>query len=131
MIINKDKSGKVSFRLTKEDFVFSWFSGSGGGGQNRNKHQNCLRLTHQASEVTGTGQTGRDRPHNQKIAFESITNSPKFKFWCEQKLKELEDGASLEEKIDEEMKKSENFECQIKDVNGIWIKAKPEDFLNG
>lgn len=47
--------------LTKKDFKLEWFSGTGAGGQYRNKHQNCCRITHIESGLTCTGQTQRDR----------------------------------------------------------------------
>lgn len=58
--------------LTKKDFSIEWFSGTGGGGQHRNKHQNCCRITHLATGLKATGQTARDRPTNLRIAFTTL-----------------------------------------------------------
>ncbi len=58
--------------LSKKDFRVEWFSGTGGGGQHRNKHQNCCRITHLATGLVATGQAGRDRPTNQRFAFTQL-----------------------------------------------------------
>lgn len=58
--------------LRRKDFRVDWFSGRGGGGQYRNKHQNCCRITHIATGLISTGQSNRDRPSNQREAFESL-----------------------------------------------------------
>ena len=58
--------------LTKKDFKLEWFSGTGAGGQHRNKHQNCCRITHIESGLTATGQNSRSRVTNQKEAFENL-----------------------------------------------------------
>ena len=55
--------------LTKKDFRVDWFSGTGAGGQHRNKHMNCCRITHIATGLVTTGQTQRDRISNQREAF--------------------------------------------------------------
>jgi protein subunit release factor A len=55
--------------LTKNDFSIDWFSGSGAGGQHRNKHQNCCRITHIETGLTGVGQNSRSRVENQEEAF--------------------------------------------------------------
>ena len=60
---------ELIFQATKKDFRLDWFSGSGAGGQHRNKHQNCLRLTHIPTGIMTTGQTERDRPSNLRKAF--------------------------------------------------------------
>lgn len=64
----------MDLHLTKKDFRIDWFSGTGGGGQNRNKHQNCCRITHIESGLTATAQTERDRPANQKRAFKALVS---------------------------------------------------------
>jgi protein subunit release factor A len=58
--------------LTKKDFKLEWYSGTGAGGQHRNKHQNCCRITHIETGLMETGQTERDRPSNQRKAFEKL-----------------------------------------------------------
>lgn len=60
------------FSARRSDFRLDWYSGSGAGGQHRNKHQNCLRLTHIPTGITTTGQEERDRPANQKSAFRKM-----------------------------------------------------------
>lgn len=40
---------------TKDDFDIDWFSGSGAGGQHRNKHQNCVRLKDKETGITCVG----------------------------------------------------------------------------
>lgn len=58
--------------LTKKDFRLEWFSGTGGGGQNRNKRMNCCRITHIETGIMVTGQTERDRAANQNRAFREL-----------------------------------------------------------
>lgn len=40
----------------KEHFHLEWYSGSGAGGQHRNKHMNCARLTHLPTGIVQTAQ---------------------------------------------------------------------------
>jgi len=53
---------------TKKDFNIQWFSGKGAGGQHRNKHQNCCRITHIESGLTSIGQNHKERKRNQADA---------------------------------------------------------------
>ena len=54
---------------TKKDFRLDWYSGSGAGGQHRNKHQNCCRITHLESGMVENGTESRSRVDNQRVAF--------------------------------------------------------------
>jgi len=55
--------------LTKKDFKLDWYSGTGSGGQHRNKHQNCCRITHIESGLTCKGTANKSRVSNQRDAF--------------------------------------------------------------
>lgn len=58
--------------LTKKDFKLEWFSGQGAGGQHRNKHQNCCRITHIESGLRAQGTECRERVANQRKAFNRL-----------------------------------------------------------
>ena len=58
--------------MTSKDFRLEWFSGTGAGGQHRNKHQNCCRITHIETGLRATGQNSRSRVENQRVAFKAL-----------------------------------------------------------
>lgn len=58
--------------LTKKDFKLEWYSGTGAGGQHRNKHQNCCRITHLESGLSVNGTDSKSRVTNQKNAFNTL-----------------------------------------------------------
>jgi len=59
---------------TKKDFRIRWYSGTGAGGQHRNKHQNCCEITHYESGMTERGTKNKSRIANQKDAFNKLAN---------------------------------------------------------
>lgn len=61
------------FELNRKDLHFDWFSGTGAGGQHRNKHMNCLRLKHIPTGIRVTAQNSRDRVSNERDAMEKLT----------------------------------------------------------
>jgi protein subunit release factor A len=61
--------GMDELHLTRADFELEWFSGSGGGGQHRNKHDNCCRITHKATGLRAQGTAHREREANRRDAF--------------------------------------------------------------
>jgi len=58
--------------LTEKDVSRRWHSGTGAGGQHRNKTQNCLELTHIATGISVSA-NGRSRKDNERRAFELLT----------------------------------------------------------
>lgn len=110
---------ELLFSVTRKDFKLDWFSGKGGGGQHRNKHQNCLRLTHIESGATATGQSNKERPANQKEALQNLVNHPKWKLWYASKVNEVLTGKSREEKVNESMAE-ENLLVEGKNESGQW-----------
>lgn len=61
------------FTLNRKDLNYDWFSGTGAGGQHRNKHMNCLRLKHIPTGIRVTAQNARDRVTNEREAMEKLT----------------------------------------------------------
>lgn len=43
-------------QFNEKDFKIEWYSGTGSGGQHRNKHQNSCRITHLQSGIISTAQ---------------------------------------------------------------------------
>jgi len=58
--------------LSRKDFNLEWYSGSGGGGQHRNKHKNCCRITHMETGISAIGTASKSRVTNQKSAFSHL-----------------------------------------------------------
>ena len=92
---------KPLLTLTKKDFAVTYFSGSGAGGQHRNKHMNCVRITHPESGVTGCGTEQRSRQQNKRMAFKRLTDNPKFMAWLKVQSLHAED---LERAMEDAMK---------------------------
>lgn len=57
--------------LKESDLKCEWFSGTGKGGQNRNKTQNCCRLTHLPTGLIKTAQF-RDRKSSYQNAYNEL-----------------------------------------------------------
>lgn len=86
------------FCYTKKDFKIEWFSGTGPGGQNRNKVQACVRITHIPSGIMATGQRDRSRTTNFRNAFNDL--GAKLKPWIEaQLLKEAPERERVKDTI--------------------------------
>ena len=55
-----------------KDFDVQWYNGTvGAGGQNHQKTENCVRLTHKSSGIVKTAQT-RSRLNSMKNAMEAM-----------------------------------------------------------
>jgi protein subunit release factor B len=112
------KKKELLYSIIKKDFNVEYFSGTGAGGQHRNKHQNCVRLRHNDSGVTTTGQSNRDRQTNLKEAFNSLVKHPKFKVWMNKKTWEVIEGKTIEQKVEESLI-PKNLKVEIKE-DGKW-----------
>ena len=58
-------------QIDPSDFKIEWYSGTGAGGQHRNKTQNSIRLTHIPTGLTESAQT-RSRESSHRLAMEQM-----------------------------------------------------------
>ena len=99
---------KPILSITKKDLEITYFSGTGSGGQHRNKHQNCIRIKHPPTGIIVTGTKQKSRMQNQKEAIRSLANHPNFIKW-------LKIECTYKEELDrrvEEMMKEENLKVE-------------------
>lgn len=119
---------ELLFSVTKNDLEVDWFSGTGCGGQYRNKHQNCCRIRHKDSGAIATGQSQRDRVSNLKEAMENLTKSPKFKAWVKVRVGEVTgEKADIEAKVDRAMR---HLKFEVKDEAGNWKEVQEDDITD-
>lgn len=67
MIDPSVQASNIWYKREPSDYKIEWYSGTGKGGQNRNKVQCCCRLTHIPSGITKTAQT-RSRENSYQAA---------------------------------------------------------------
>lgn len=119
----KETKKELLFSIGRKDLRVEFFSGTGAGGQYRNKHQNCVRIHHTASRAIATGQSYRERPANIKEAMNSLVESPIFKVWQAQKINETISGKTVEQIVDEQMQ-PQYLRIEVKSDNGKWIEEE-------
>jgi len=100
------------FSITKKNFVIEWFSGSGAGGQHRNKSKNCCRIKHPESGAVAIGTEQRSREQNKKKAFERLHKSKKFQNWFK-----LTTSRALRDTPEEEIDIDKHVDDQMKEGN--------------
>ena len=113
------------------DFEIRWFSGSGSGGQHRNKTQNCCQLTHITTGLKESRQ-GRERNRNYTQAKTALIDKIN-----QNKLKEKKQSQSKErsQQVGSGMRGDKTFTIRFQDdiavrhSTGKRMKAK--DFMNG
>lgn len=85
-VIDPQKStNDVYLKRSESDFDVEWYSGSGGGGQHRNKHMNSCRLTHIPTNIMRTAQT-RSRQSSYKDAMDALIKDLDSKYSGERRL---------------------------------------------
>ena len=69
-VIDRDEEIGSS-TIPQDDLKIEWYSGTGAGGQHRNKHQNSCRITHIPSGIVATAQC-RSRQNSLDEAMTAI-----------------------------------------------------------
>ena len=109
---------ELLFSVTKKDIIFEYFSGTGPGGQKRNKCQNCCRCKHLPSGASGVCKEYKSKDKNTKTAFKRMAESEVFTKWI--KLEAARKTGEIQ-KIEEEVEKQmNNIKIEVKNKNNKW-----------
>ena len=116
------RNSKPLLSLTKKDFRFDTFCTGGKGGQNQNKREMGVRITH---KVTGIGyecREERSQIQNKKKAFAKLCNDKQFRLWLKHKSLKVVGQKSIAEVVEESID-TKNLKIEVK-KNGNWVKEK-------
>lgn len=69
------------FTVTIKDCDVDTFRSGGKGGQNQNKVESGVRITHRASGAIGESRETRHQLINKRTAFFRMANTPEFRKW--------------------------------------------------
>jgi protein subunit release factor B len=94
---------QILFSVTKKDLDISWYTSHGPGGQKKNKTRNACRIIHRASGAMVTAQERREQKANLSAALHRLLEHPKFKIWWTRRVFEIDEGETLEQKVDRMM----------------------------
>lgn len=122
---------KVLLEIKDSDLKVEWYSGSGSGGQHRNKHQNSCRLTHIPTNTTVTSQCRSRQNSYDNARTELVTRLQKetnYKIDMEQstKRKELVGTGMRGDKI-----RTYRFQDDVVTDHNTGKKASTKDVMSG
>jgi len=112
--------------LTKKDFRVDTFRAGGHGGQNQNKRETGVRVTHKLTGFSSECRNYRSQLQNKKEAFKRLCVYPKFRIWLKDtSLGVIKDIERLEREVEKTMK-PENLIIVIRS-NGHWEKEQKKE----
>ena len=116
------------FSLTKKDFRWDYYKGSGAGGQKRNKTENCCRCTHPDSGAVGKSEEGRSKEKNRKMAFRRMAETIEFQQWV--KIEACRKTGIIDQiKTNIERELLHDTKVEVR-VNGKWTEAEDSTSLS-
>lgn len=107
------------FSVTIDDCRVDTFRGSGNGGQNRNKRDTGVRITHQESGAVGHATEHRTQLQNKQAAFRRMAESKEMTAWLKLETARRA-GWNIEEEVTKELE-SKNLKIEVKDEQGRWV----------
>lgn len=110
------------FSVTLSDCVVETKRGHGKGGQNRNKRDTAVRITHPPSGATGEAQEERSQYQNKRAAFNRMIATVAFRTWLNREVW-IRQGLPSPESEVEKMMQPANLRLEYKDERGRWAEV--------
>ena len=116
---------ELLFSVTAKDCKFDFYSGTGNGGQARNKSLSAVRCTHIASGAVGKSEDERSQTQNKRLAFTRMANTEKFRKWHKiETARRLGKYVGLDKEVDNLMR-DKYLKVEVK-KDGKWVDINDE-----
>lgn len=112
------------FSVTSKDFRVDTFRSGGKGGQNQNKRDTGVRITHVESGAVGESREHRTQGANRTAAFNRLLESPRWRSWFNLRVAEELQRESVEERV-ERMLREDSVVVEGR-VDGRWTRLEDE-----
>lgn len=109
---------------TSNGLVVETFRSGGKGGQNQNKRDTGVRIRHEQSGATGESREERSQLQNKRTALKRLAETPQFRFWVHQRVKEIDREQSIEEWVEAQMADLSAIKVEYKDDSGRWVEVE-------
>lgn len=111
---------ELLFSVYPKDFRVDTFRCGGNGGQNVNKRETGVRITHIESGATSECREERNQLQNKRTAFKKLVASKRFMDWIRlEAARKTGKIIELDRKIKEAMELS-NLKIERKNQDGLW-----------
>ena len=117
------KTNKPLFSVTKKDLEIQHIKASGPGGQNVNKRNTAVRITHPPSVASVIFRTHRSQEQNKKEALKKLSETPEFMKWVRIETARILGKEDIIKKAVERAMNKNNIKIEIKE-EGKWIEYK-------
>jgi len=110
------KNKELLFTINKDHFTIERTKGSGKGGQNRNKRETAIRLTHKITGIQSYCADERSQDQNLKKAFRNLVNKKEFQTWLKvETARQLQKEKDIERLVEEQI--NAMVDAEMKDEN--------------
>ena len=116
---------ELLFSVTKKDLEITTFSGTGAGGQHRNRHMNCVRIAHRPSGAIVTAQEERSLEQNKRAAIKRLALHPAFRAWVNAQVQTKHAQQAIETAVDAAMA-PENLLIEAQEPDGTFKEFSAE-----
>lgn len=120
---NSSRSMKeLLFSVTTKDLRIDTFRAGGPGGQNQNKRETGVRITHPESGAVGESREFKSQEQNKKAAFRRMAESKTFRAWIKvESARRMGHLADIERVVDKQMN-PKHLLIEGKSEEGTWVK---------
>lgn len=116
---------ELLFTVKAKDCTWTYFRGSGAGGQHRNKKDTAVRCQHKPSGAIGTSQKHKSQKQNKREAFKAMAKTNEFKQWVKVEASRVTGKQEEVKKWCEKEVNGPNTQVDVKE-NGLWKTVKGE-----